>query len=397
MSGHLVDWLNLLLRWAHIVIAIGWIGTSFYFIALDLSLRRRAGMPAGIIGDAWQVHGGGFYHVQKYAVAPESLPPDLQWFRWEAYLTWVTGFALLAVIYYWNARLFLIDPAVLPLEPWAAIAISVASLMLGWLAYEALCRSRLGRNLTWLAIAVFALILFAAWAYGQVFSGRGMMIHVGAFTGTIMAANVFLVIIPNQRRMTAQLLAGETPDAEFGRIGKQRSTHNNYLTLPVVAFMISNHYPFLYARPHGWIVVAFIVVAGAMLRHFFNRHDAGDPLSRISWTLPVGAAALLVAAIVTRPGALQADSAQVSDARALEITAAHCITCHAAAPRHDAFDAPPAGVRLETVEELRAHAQRMFAQAVQSHAMPLGNETGMTLEERSELGAWIARQPEGAR
>src|SRR5438105_3652943 len=274
MDVFLGEWVNMLLRWAHMIVGIGWIGTSFYFMALDYSLNQQERKSPGVLGTAWQVHGGGFYHVEKFTVAPPHLPPRLHWFRWEAYLTWATGLGLLVVQYYLHARSFLIDPAVMPLQAWQAIAISLASLAAGWLIYDGLCRSPVGTHTTLLAALVFALILGASALYTLVFSGRGAFVHVGALVGTIMAANVFAAIIPNQRKMVAQLLRGETPDARYGAIGKQRSLHNNYLTLPVLVMMVSGHYPFLYGHPHAWLVVAAILVCGGLFRHALNAVDA---------------------------------------------------------------------------------------------------------------------------
>jgi uncharacterized membrane protein len=392
MSSFIVEWLNLIVRWAHMVVGIGWIGTSFYFIALDLSLRKREEMKEGVYGTAWEVHGGGFYHVEKYLVAPKQLPPDLLWYKWEAYLTWVTGFVLLVLQYYWNAKTFLISPDVMVLQPGQAIVISVASLILGWLAYDRLCKSAIGRNTPILAVAVFALILIFAYFFSQVFSGRGALIHVGAFIGTIMAVNVFGIIIPNQRKIVASLMANESPDPELGAIGKQRSVHNNYLTLPVLILMVSNHYPMLTGHPHSWLVVAMIIIMGGAVRHFINRHEAHDPLGRYVWALPVAAVALAVAVYLTAPRTQDLTGLTVSDGQVLTIVAKHCVMCHSAKPTHDGFDAPPKDVVLGSVEELRRHAEQVMAQAVQGDTMPLGNETGMTTEERRELGAWLLNQ-----
>ena len=390
MSAFVVEWLNLLVRWAHMIVGIGWIGTSFYFIALDLSLRKREGMREGVYGTAWEVHGGGFYQVEKYLVAPAELPPDLVWYKWEAYLTWVTGFLLLVLQYYWNADAFLISKDVLPMLPSQAIFISVASLLAGWLIYDRLCKSRIGKNTLTLAIAVFFLIVAAAWFFSQVFSGRGALIHVGAFIGTIMAVNVFGIIIPNQRKIVASLIAHEKPDPRLGAIGKQRSVHNNYLTLPVLLMMVSNHYPMLTSHPQSWLIVALIIVMGASVRHFLNRHDAGDPLEKIAWALPVAAVALGVAVYMTTPRAVPAlAGVSVSDSQALAIVTKHCTMCHAQHPSHEGFDAPPKEVVLTSIEDIRRHGPQIMMQAVSGNAMPLGNETGMTPEERQQLGAFL--------
>ncbi|WP_439574894.1 urate hydroxylase PuuD [Phreatobacter sp.] len=386
------DWLNLLSRWFHVTVGITWIGTSFYFMALDYSLKPRAEGASGPDGTAWEVHGGGFYRVEKYLVAPDNLPPDLMWHRWAAYLTWMSGFVLLAAQYYLNARSFLIDPAVADLRPWQAIALSLASIVGGWLAYDRLCRSPLAERPALLAGIVFAMVVAAAWAFSQVFSGRGAFIHVGVLVGTIMAANVFMVIIPNQRIVVADLIAGRRPDPKFGKIGKTRSTHNNYLTLPVVLMMVSNHYPMLYAHPHAWLVVAFILVIGALVQHSINRHDAGDPWQRYGWAVPLAAFALVCAIFVTaqRPTVDVGSVGRVADARALDIANRHCLSCHARRPANESFTEPPKGVILETVSDLRRFSAGIMQQTVQSRAMPLGNQSGMTDGERAELGAFLA-------
>ena len=392
MSAFILDWINLAVRWAHLVAGIGWIGTSFYFIALDLSLKKRARMNEGVYGTAWEVHGGGFYHVEKYLTAPKHLPDDLLWYKWEAYLTWFTGFLLMIFQYYWNASLYLIDPSVADLTPMLAVVISVISLIVGWFIYDALCRSTFGQNPTALAISVFVLIVISTFAYQQVFSGRGALIHVGAFIGTLMAVNVFGLIIPNQKQITAALLRGEEPDPRLGAIGKQRSVHNTYLTLPVLLMMVSGHYPMLTGHPQAWLLVAVILVAGAAIRHFLLRHEVGDPLSKIGWTLPVIGAALGLALIFTAPREdAAAPTLQVSDERVIEITQTHCVMCHSVHPTEEAFLHAPKGVAFDTVDDLRRYAELIEQQAVHSNAMPLGNRTGMTAEDRRELGAWLSR------
>ncbi len=391
MTAFAADWLNLLIRWAHLIAGIGWIGTSFYFIALDLSLRKRERMNEGVLGTAWEVHGGGFYHVEKYLTAPKHLPDDLIWFKWEAYLTWVTGFLLLVVQYYWYAPVYLIDPGVMALTTVQATGISVASLAVGWFAYDGLCRSPAGRTPTILVAAVFILIVAATYLYTHVYSGRGALIHVGALVGTIMAANVFGVIIPNQKKITNALLKGEPPDPALGATGKQRSVHNTYLTLPVLLLMVSSHYPMLTNHPQAWLLVAFVLVGGAALRFFLVGHEVGEPMSKIGWALPVIAAALAAAAVMTAPRpAPSLAGLIVDDARVVAIAQKHCVACHAARPTHEAFPEAPKGVQLETVEDLRRYAILIEQQAVNSDVMPLGNETGMSDDERRELGAWLA-------
>lgn len=391
MDVFLGEWVNLILRWAHMIVGIGWIGTSFYFVALDYSLNRQ-NQKQGVYGAAWQVHGGGFYHVEKYTVAPPELPPRLHWFQWEAYLTWATGFGLMVVQYYLHAGAYLIDPAVMALTPLQAIAISIVSLFAGWVIYDVLCRS-LGERTLWLAIGVFVLILLASVLYTKIYSGRGAFLHVGAFVGTIMAFNVFAVIIPNQKKMVAQLIRGQTPDARYGQIGKQRSLHNNYLTLPVLLMMVSPHYPFLSSHPQSWLVVALILVSGGLFRHLLNRIDAGDGWNQYGWAAPVAIFALIVAIYLTAPAGKSANALNaVSDADVVAISAHHCVMCHAKTPTHASFQEPPKNVILESAGDFRRYAPLIMAQAVQTKAMPLGNQTAMTDAEREKLGQWIRAQ-----
>jgi uncharacterized membrane protein len=393
MSAFIADWLNLLFRWAHLVAGIAWIGTSFYFISLDLALRRRDQMREGVAGAAWEVHGGGFYHVEKYVSAPEGLPQDLIWFKWEAYLTWVTGMALMVVQFYWNADAWLVDPAKIALAPWQAIAISLASLLAGWVAYDTLCRSAVGRNPALLAGIMFVGLLAAAYGYFALFSGRAAMVHLGALIGTLMAVNVFALIIPGQKKITAALTAGREPDPELGTIAKQRSVHNTYLTLPVLVFMVSGHYPILIGHPQAWLIAGLVIIGGAAARHLLLRHEAGDPLGKIAWTLPVIAAALFGALWLTSPTQRNADAAAgPSDGEVLAVIQQHCVTCHSNNPSHDAFSEPPKGLVIETLDDVRRHAELIDQFAVKTEIMPLGNDTGMTQGERDTLGAWIAAE-----
>ena len=388
----IADWLNLLLRWGHMIAGIAWIGTSFYFVALDFSLQTREGLPAGVRGEAWEVHGGGFYHVQKYLSAPPLLPDHLTWFKWEAYLTWVTGFSLLVVQYYLNAGSFLVDPAIMPLSDMQAIGISLAAIAGGWIVYDVLCRKLAINHPTWLLAGLILLIAGAAYGFTHVFSGRGAWIHVGVFIGTMMAANVFMVIIPNQRKIVAALMRGEAPDPKFGAMGKQRSLHNTYLTLPMLLMMVSNHYAFLTGHPQSWILICLVVVGGAALRHYLVRTEVGDDQKDIAWVLPVIAGALVLAMMLTAPTARPTFSGTVTDEEALSIAQSRCAACHAAKPLDPTVKAAPKDIALETLDELRRHKQQVLAQAVFSRAMPLGNKTAMTDEERAKLGAWLDTQ-----
>ena len=387
-----LDWANLLIRWSHMIAGIAWIGTSFYFVALDFSLRKGPGLPPGVAGEAWEVHGGGFYHVRKYLTAPAELPTHLIWFKWEAYLTWLTGFLLLVVLYYLQAESYLIDPAVMALTSWQAIGLSLASLGIGWLAYSALCRSPLGRRTGFLGLALFVLLLAFAYAYSHVFSGRGAFIHIGALIGTLMAANVFMVIIPNQRKITAALLRGDTPDPALGATGKQRSLHNTYLTLPVLAMMISNHFPMITDSPSAWLLAGLIILSGGLARHFLVRTEVGDRQADIAWTLPLIGGSLALALIVTEPSKLVLFQGEVTDEAALGIVQTRCAACHAANPTDASIKVAPKGIHLENLADLKRYAAQIDVQAIRNKAMPLGNRTGMTDDERARLGAWIARQ-----
>ncbi|MFM2043455.1 MAG: hypothetical protein RLY86_2031 [Pseudomonadota bacterium] len=393
------EWLSFLLRWLHVIAAVAWIGSSFYFIHLDLSLRKREGLPQGTLGEAWQVHGGGFYHMQKYGVAPAVMPEKLTWFKWEAYTTWLSGFALLVVFYYGSAELFLIDRAVAEIAPATAIALSIGGIMLGWVAYDLMCRSPLGRSDLWLGIGVYLFLVAAAWGYTQVFSGRGAFMQVGAMAGTMMAANVAMIIIPNQKKVVATLIAGGSPDPALGKTAKQRSLHNNYLTLPVIFLMLANHAPLAFGSPYAWVMVALILPVGAVIRHFFNSQHAGLPTPW--WTWGVAAAGMAAIILLSAAGTAQAaegkapalaaeDLAAEDFAVVEEIVATRCVMCHMAPPVWEGMAVPPKGVRLDTAEEIRRHLPQIRLQAALSRAMPPGNVTDMTAEERALLRAATA-------
>lgn len=390
MTAATVEWVNILLRWAHVMFAILWIGTSFFFIWLEASLRRRPGQPPDIVGESWMVHGGGFFLAEKYAVAPERMPPELHWFRYEAYFTLLTGFALLVMIYYLGAEAFLIDREKVSLDPVWAVMLSAGSLAAAWFIYDAMVRSSLGARTGPLAVAVFVEIAAFTFFYDGIFSDRAAFLHVGAMIGTIMATSVFAVIIPNQRKVVADLMAGRKPDPALGKQARQRSLHNNYLTLPVLFFMVSNHYPIVFSHPLSPLIALGIVLGGGLIRHYFNAADAG----RLDWTAKaaVPAAAAVLAGLILlsgyRPGASTAGET-VAFADVHPIIETHCSQCHAARPTHPDFLEAPKGVAFDTPEQIRAQARNIEQQAVLSDIMPLGNATGMTAEERRRLGAWI--------
>lgn len=394
MTAILLDWLNLFLRWAHVMLGIGWIGTSFFFIWLDQSLRTDPQTPKGLAGDSWMVHGGGFYQAQKHLVAPAVLPKELHWFKHEAYFTWVTGFLLLAVIYYVHASTYLIDPHVLALSPWQAILLSIVTLAAGWFIYDRLCKSPLRRRPCWLGAGVFVLTIAFTALFSHLFSGRAAFLHIGALLGTIMSANVFFVIIPNQKRTIAALLAGQAPDPALGAEAKLRSLHNNYLTLPVVLAMLSGHYPVLFDHPHAWLVFAAIFVIGALVRHYSNLKDAGRSGNWIDWLLVYAAgiaAALVVISLGTREQQTP-DTAGAPPALAEVVTIIEnrCLVCHSATPADANFSGAPKGIAFDTPADIERYAPEILRVAVASHAMPLANRTGMTDEERALVGRWAA-------
>lgn len=391
ITGIALEWAGVIFRWAHIVAAIGWIGSSFYFMWLDATLRRRANMPEGVKGENWTVHGGGFYHTRKYLVAPESMPEDLHWFRLESYFTWLTGFALMFVTYYWSASSFLLDSSNTVLDPWQGVFLSIAGMAGGWLLYDWLCRSSLASRPVWIFAILFAAIVLSAWAYGLAFSGRATFVQVGAMIATIMTGNVLFVIIPNQRIVVAVLRDGGIPNPAFGEIAKLRSTHNNYLTLPVIFLMLSNHYPVTFGSEWNWGVVAVILVVGAIVRDWFNRYEAGERGWIIWWNWPAAAALMLALAVASAQlGRSGADpELEVFTPEAVAILQLRCQSCHSVRPVEEGYEAAPAGVALDTIGEAKRHAARILAQTVLSDAMPPGNLTGMTEEERSRVRAWI--------
>jgi uncharacterized membrane protein len=387
------EWLSLAVRWLHVIAGIAWIGSSFYFVHLDLSLARRDGLPAGAYGEAWQVHGGGFYNMVKYMVAPARMPDHLTWFKWEAYATWLSGIGLMVIVYYFSSRLYLIDANVLALSPQQAITISIGGLAVGWLVYDLMCKSPLGRNDTALALLGFAFLTVLAWAFTKVFSGRGAYMQMGALIGTIMVANVFMIIIPNQRRVVADLIAGRTPDPRLGAAGKQRSVHNNYLTLPVVFVMISNHYPLAFATRFNWLILALVMIMGALIRHFYNSRHRGLPSPWWTWGVSAacGIAIVWLSAI---PGVqVKRAASPVKFADAEEVVTTRCSMCHAAQPVWDGIGSPPKGVMLDNSDRIREHAAQIVINSVATNAMPPGNITDISPEERGILAAWALQRP----
>ncbi|MBC7781622.1 MAG: urate hydroxylase PuuD [Proteobacteria bacterium] len=392
MEAYLLDWISLLLRWLHVIAGIVWIGASFYFVALDNSLEPPNPPKKGVLGENWSIHGGGFYHKQKYVVAPERLPEHLHWFKWEAYWTWLSGFALFVVVYYVHAESMLIDRSVADIAPSTAILASLGLIVAGWLTYDLLCRSPLGDHDGALAAVGFALIALAAWGCAQLFGGRGAYLQVGVMVGTIMVANVAMVIIPGQRRMVEAMRAGRTPDPKYGRWGKQRSIHNNYVTLPVVFIMLCGHYPMTYGHPHAWAVLVAVFAIGGVVRHYFNRRNAGHT---IRW-LPAAAVAMVLAlAVLVMPRVPDGAGGPTSFSDVERVVALRCQSCHAATPTQPGFVQPPGGIMLDTAERIGLLAQKIHQQAVLAKVMPPGNLTGITDDERAIIADWYRQGAPG--
>ncbi len=402
------EWLSFGVRWLHVITAIAWIGSSFYFIALDLGLRKHPSLPEGASGEEWQVHGGGFYHMRKYLVAPAEMPEHLTWFKWESYMTWISGFLLMAIVYYAGAELYLIDVNVLDVTPTVGIIISIASIGVGWVIYDFLCKSPLGKSSIGLMALLYVMLVAMAWGYTQLFTGRAAFVHLGAFTATIMTANVFFIIMPNQRVVVADLIAGKKPDPKYGVVAKQRSTHNNYLTLPVIFLMLSNHYPLAFATQYNWIIASLVFLMGVTIRHYFNSKHArtGKPI----WTWLVTAVIFIIIIWLSAiPGVPSDDNEETSltphETRfasaanfetVRDTVQGRCSMCHAQEPAWDGIVAPPKGVMLETDAQIARYAREIYIQAGRSRAMPPANITGIESGERKLLVDWYEAAVKGS-
>ena len=397
------EWFAFAVRWLHVITAIAWIGSSFYFIALDLGLKKSPNLPAGAYGEEWQVHGGGFYHIQKYSVAPENMPNHLTWFKWESYATWLSGAAMLMIVYWLGAELYLIDPAKADLSVFQAIIISAGSLLVGWVVYDFLCKSALGNNPTGLMLLLFVVLVVMSWGYNQIFTGRAAMLHLGAFTATIMSANAFLIIMPNQRIVVKDLKEGRTPDPKYGKIAKLRSTHNNYLTLPVLFLMLSNHYPLAFATEYTWIIASLVFLTGVTIRHYFNTlHATG---SGPTWTWMATLVLFLIIAALSTASSWNGDYDDLENqpltkkqeslmlAKGFDdisdIIISRCSMCHAREPVWDGMINAPKGVFLETDHDIVRGAKEIYIQAGVSHAMPPANITNLANEDRIKIVKWF--------
>jgi len=372
------EWIAFAVRWLHVITAIAWIGSSFYFIALDLGLKKVPHLPVGAHGEEWQVHGGGFYHIQKYLIAPKNMPDHLVWFKWESYATWLSGAAMLMIVYWLGAELYLIDPAKADLSTWQAIGISAGSLAVGWILYDFLCKSKLGNNPTGLMLVLFIILIAMSWGYNQIFTGRAAMLHLGAFTATIMTANVFFIIMPNQRIVVKDLQEGKIPDPKYGKIAKLRSTHNNYLTLPVLFLMLSNHYPLAFATEYSWIIASLVFLTGVTIRHYFNTMHATGKGPTWTWMATI-ILFLIIAALSTASSwdgdydSLEKQSltkfekkftsaSGFSDVH--DIVLGRCSMCHSREPVWDGMLRAPKGFVFETPKDVARAAKEIYYKQV---------------------------------
>lgn len=396
------DWIGFSVRWLHVITAMAWIGASFYFIALDLMLKPNASLPAGAYGEEWEVHGGGFYHTVKYLVAPARMPEHLTWHKWQSYSTWLSGAALLMIVYWVGGELFLLDPTKAELTLWQGILISGGSLTIGWLAYDQLCKSKLGESPTALMLILFAILVAMAWGYNQIFTGRAALLHLGAFTASIMTGNVFFQIMPNQRIVVADLKAGRTPDAKYGKIAKLRSTHNNYLTLPVVFLMLSNHYPLAFGTEYNWVIACLVFLTGVTIRHYFNTMHKTGKGPHWTWAVTVILMILIAWLSTVRTGEtfeeaeardLTAHEQRYASAAGFEeaynVVVGNCSMCHAREPSWTNILWAPKGVYLETPGDVARHASDIYLQAGLSHAMPPPNAIQMEQDSRELIVAWV--------
>ena len=389
MEAHIIEWLNLSVRWVHMITGIAWIGASFYFIFLENNLNRTKNLREELAGNLWAVHGGGFYYLEKYKHSPEKIPKDLHWFKWEAYFTGLSGFTLLCIVYYYNANAYMIDPSVMALTSLQAIGIGIGTIIGSWIIYDLMCKSPLVKQQKLFALIGFLLLVGLTYALTHVLSARAAYIHIGATIGIIMVLNVFFVIIPAQKIMVASAMKGEIADPSYGQKALMRSIHNNYMTLPVLFIMISNHFPSTYGNKNSWLVLAGLILVGVSVRHWFNLR--GKKITNY-WLLPFAIALLIGLVIYTKPESKvvkQQNTYKVTDMQVMQIINKHCISCHAANPTSTIFAQAPKGLMFDNFNTIKANADKIKAQAVNAQIMPLGNTTKMTDSERQELGAWI--------
>ncbi len=385
MEAHIAEWLNLLVRWIHFIVGVAWIGASFYFNWLENHLNRNPPQDKGIDGNLWAVHGGGFYHLKKFTNGPEKLPDVLHWFKWEAYMTFVSGFTLLCIVYYYNAQAMMIDSSVRDITTLSAVIIGIGSMLVSWLVYDQLCKSELRQKPILLGIIIFLYLAVLAYFLTHVLSARAAYIHVGAAIGTMMTANVFFVIIPAQKELVKALSEDRIPDASYGENGLLRSRHNNYLTLPVLFIMISNHFPSTYGNQYNWLILIAVALVGVLARHYFNiRH-----ISKAVWMLPTALFGFIMIVMATLPAKQKAvaKADKITTAQIMPIIEKRCNSCHSTQPTQAGFASPPAGLAYDKEGVFENNADKVFSQVSQK-IMPLGNLTKMTDEEREKVSLW---------
>ena len=386
-QAHVLNWLNLIIRWTHVIIGIAWIGASFYFVFLENSLNRTQNLRDELAGNLWAIHGGGFYYVEKYKLAPKEIPQDLHWFKYEAYFTWITGFLLLIVVYYAQAHLTMVGD--LKLSPALAVTIGIGSLVFGWLVYDLLCRSPLIHRPVWFFIIMFLFIVALAWVLSYLLSPKAAYIHVGAAMGTMMAGNVFQVIIPSQKALVHAATNNQPLDPWLGKHAGLRSLHNNYFTLPVVFIMISNHFPSTFGHPYNWAILAGLILVSTAIRHYLNLAEKGK---QAFWILPIATLGTVVLAMVTAPPKLSDEAMAgpvVPIQEVMTIVQNHCVSCHSATPTDNLWVIAPNGVMFDTPEQVAAMQSQIMARVVVAKNMPLGNQSQMTDQERAAIGRWI--------
>lgn len=383
---HLMEWLNIIVRLMHITFGIAWIGASFYFVFLENALNRTNNVRDELAGNLWAIHGGGFYYLEKYKVAPKTIPKHLHWFKYEAYFTWLSGFCLLFIVYYFNASAILIDKNVANISPFAAIGIGVGSFIVAWFIYDLICKTPLVKKGFWFAIVGFIIALGFAFFYAHVFSGRGAYIHFGAMLGSLMVANVFFIIIPAQKAMVKAAKEGRPLDPQLGKNAGLRSLHNNYFTLPVLFVMISNHFPSTFGNDYPWLILAIISVGAAGVKHYLNLREKGQ---LTVWVIPVSVLILLSAAYLTAPDKPGECKENVSFSDVNEIVQKRCIQCHSAKPTDDVYTAPPNGIMYDTPDEIVKLKDKIMQRVVVTKTMPQNNKTNITQKERDLIRCWI--------
>ncbi len=390
-TGHIQEWLNIIVRWMHITFGIAWIGSSFLFVFMENSLKANKNRPE-LKGDMWMIHGGGFFFVEKYKVAPDQIPRELHWFKYEAYFTWLTGFMLLFVVYYFNAKAMLVDPSVWDMPGWLAVLMGVGSLALGYLVYDLMCRTPLLKKPLWFGIVGFIILTGFAYGYTLLFSARAAYIHFGALIGTIMAGNVFFVIIPSQKAMVKAAKEGSVVDPWLGQYAGLRSYHNNYFTLPVLFVMISNHFPSTFGHEYPWAVLAALSLASAGIKHYANLREKGQ-LSL--YVLPVSVLLMLAVAFVTAPQPVGGECKEkITFTEIYQIFNERCVSCHSSSPTDDTYTAPPNGIVYDTPNDITKLTDKIMQRVVVTKTMPQNNKTGITLEERDAIRCWIEQGAE---